>query len=164
MHFCSVKSVELIDFTIKLLNLYRCVLLVVCMSIAIIAHTQTDLSWELLEDVSYEEQYLEDSDTYWLIPSFGDFIKLYEQQEVSIEGYLIVIDIDENFFVLSKFPYSACFFCGAAGPDSIVELQLDHKLRGVQTDQRVQVKGRLRLNKSDINHFSYILSQASIVQ
>ena len=125
---------------------------------------QSDLSWDILSDVIFEEQYLEESDTYWLIPSFGDFIKLYERQEVSIEGYLIVIDIDENFFVLSKYPYSACFFCGAAGPDSIVELQLDQKLRGVQTDQKVRVRGRLSLNKSDIEHFNYILTQASVIE
>ena len=125
---------------------------------------QSDLSWDILSDVTFEEQYLEESDTYWLIPSFGDFIKLYEKQEVTIEGYLIVIDIDENFFVLSKYPYSACFFCGAAGPDSIVELQLDQKLRGVQTDQKVRVRGRLSLNKSDIEHFNYILTQASVIE
>ena len=125
---------------------------------------QSDLSWDILSDVSFEEQYLEESDAYWLIPSFGDFIKLYERQEVTIDGYLIVIDIDENFFVLSKYPYSACFFCGAAGPDSIVELQLDQKLRGVQTDQKVRVRGRLSLNKSDIEHFNYILTQASVIE
>ena len=125
---------------------------------------QSPLSWNILGDVAFEEQYLEESDTYWLIPSFGDFIKLYEKQEVTIEGYLIVIDIDENFFVLSKYPYSACFFCGAAGPDSIVELQLDQKLRGVQTDQKVRVRGRLSLNKSDIEHFNYILTQASVIE
>ena len=126
--------------------------------------SQSDLSWDILSDVTFEEQYLEESDTYWLIPSFGDFIKLHEKQEVTIEGYLIVIDIDENFFVLSKYPYSACFFCGAAGPDSIVELQLDQKLRGVQTDQKVRVRGRLSLNKSDIEHFNYILTQASVIE
>ena len=125
---------------------------------------QSDLSWDILSDVTFEEQYLEESDTYWLIPSFGDFIKLYEKQEVTIDGYLIVIDIDENFFVLSKYPYSACFFCGAAGPDSIVELQLDQKLRGVETDQKVRVRGRLSLNKSDIEHFNYILTQASVIE
>jgi len=91
---------------------------------------QSDLSWDILGDVSFEDQYLEESDTYWLIPSFGDFIKLYEQQ----------------------------------GPDSIVELQLDQKLRGVQTDQKVRVRGRLSLNKSDINHFNYILTQASVIE
>jgi len=114
---------------------------------------QSDLSWDILSDVTFDEQYLEESDTYWLIPSFGDFIKLYEQQQVSIEGYLIVIDIDENFFVLSKYR-----------PDSIVELQLDQKLRGVQTDQKVRVRGRLSLNKSDIEHFNYILTQASVIE
>ncbi len=134
------------------------------MSISISGSSQLDLSWDILGDVNFEEQYLDESDTYWLIPSFGDFIKLYEQQDVIVEGYLIVIDIDDNFFVLSKFPYAACFFCGAAGPDSIVELDLDQKLRGIQTDQRVRVKGRLQLNKSDINHFNYILSQATVVE
>ena len=124
---------------------------------------QQDLSWDILSDVSFEEKYLEDSDTYWLIPTFGDYIKLYEEQEVTIEGYLIVIDIEENFYVLSKYPYSACFFCGAAGPDSIVELQLNAKLKGVQMDQKVLVKGRLELNEMDIEHFNYLLSEAEIV-
>ena len=146
------------------LKAFRITLFLVLFLYAGSSMAQSDLSWDILSDVTFEEQYLEESDTYWLIPSFGDFIKLYEKQEVTIEGYLIVIDIDENFFVLSKYPYSACFFCGAAGPDSIVELQLDQKLRGVQTDQKVRVRGRLSLNKSDINHFNYILTQASVIE
>ena len=73
---------------------------------------QSDLSWDILSDVTFEEQYLEESDTYWLIPSFGDFIKLYEKQEVTIDGYLIVIDIDENFLSFPSIPILPAFSVG----------------------------------------------------
>ncbi len=126
-------------------------------------HSQANLSWDVLSDVSFEQQQLDDSDAYWLVPTFGDIINLYDRQEIVIEGYLIVIDIQDNFCVLSRYPYTSCFFCGGAGPETIVELSFENQLEEVRMDQRVRIQGRLTLNKMDIEHFNYIISDARII-
>jgi hypothetical protein len=124
---------------------------------------QSNLSWEVLADVTFEEEKLDDLGTYWLAPTFGEVIELFENQEVSIEGYLILIDLEDNFNVLSKYPYSSCFFCGGAGPESVVELHFKEEIKGVKLDQRVRIQGILELNKSDIEHLNYIVKNAQII-
>lgn len=124
---------------------------------------QSSITWDVLADVDFEEILLEDTDTYWLVPTFGETVKLYENQEITIEGYLIPIDIEENFCILSKNPYSSCFFCGAAGIETIVELQFQKPLKSVQMDQKARVTGQLKLNKNDFEHFNYILTKARLI-
>ena len=124
---------------------------------------QTDLSWDILADVSFEEEKIEGTDSYWLVPTFGEMINLFDKQEVIISGYLIIVDLEDNFCVLSRHPFSSCFFCGGAGPESIIELQFDEPVKGVKMDQRVLVQGRLQLNKSDVDHFNFIVTNVRII-
>lgn len=125
-------------------------------------NAQTELSWDDLADVTYDEQFDEEIDGYWLLPNFGDQIKSHQNKEVSLEGYLLLLDFDNEVVVLSKNTYSACFFCGAAGPESIVELQLKQAAKGIKMDQRAKVTGKLILNRDDFDHFNYILKDAVI--
>ena len=101
------------------------------------------LSWEILADVSFQEKYDEATQAYWLIPKFGEQPKAYQNQIVILEGYFIPVDEVNNFHVLSKYPFASCFFCGAAGPESIVELQMDKKqAKHIRMDQHLHFEGR----------------------
>ncbi|MEL7219668.1 MAG: DUF3299 domain-containing protein [Bacteroidota bacterium] len=123
---------------------------------------QTAISWDVLADVTFHEEYDEVLQTYWLIPTFGKQPKSYQNKTIVLEGYFIPIDPESGFYVLSKNPYSSCFFCGAAGPETVVEIQLDEELaRHISMDERIKVKGKLALNKSDFDHCNYILKSAS---
>jgi hypothetical protein len=64
---------------------------------------------------------------------------------------------------LSKFPYSQCFFCGAAGPETIAEIKFKEKQGKFEMDQYLRVKGKLKLNESDIEHGNFILEDAVMV-
>lgn len=94
---------------------------------------------------------------YVLYPSFGESVKKMAGKEVQISGYVIPVDYNENFYVLSAFPYSACFFCGGAGPESVISLKFKDKSERFKTDTKLEVKGRLELNSSDIYEMNYIL-------
>lgn len=125
------------------------------------AGAQIKLSWSLLSDVKFEPKYFEKYDTEYLAPIFGEGPRAYEGKEVLISGFFIPLNEDEFFFVLSRYPYSACYFCGAAGPESIVELQLKlKKIRRFKLDEQLTFKGILRLNTSDVEHLNYILEDA----
>ena len=123
---------------------------------------QAELSWDALGDVTFEHESLDDTDTYWLVPTFGRVIQLYEGWDVVLEGYLVLNDLEENLSVLSKFPFASCFFCGGAGPESIVEINFKNKEKGLSIDQRVKIRGTFMLNADDIEHLNYRIVDAEI--
>lgn len=126
--------------------------------------SQQSVTWEELTDVEFEEKFDEVTEAYWLVPIFGDQIKKLERQQVFIEGFLIVLDLESNIVVLSKYPYSSCFFCGMAGPESIVEIQLKEAPTDIKMDQKAVIQGELKLNSTEFNHFNYILKEAVIAE
>jgi hypothetical protein len=79
---------------------------------------------------------------------------------IYLSGYLIPIDLVSNTYVISAFPNASCFFCGGAGPESVMELQLIKANRNYRTDEWKRFKGRLCLNKDDEKHLHYLLEDA----
>lgn len=122
---------------------------------------QIKLSWELLSDVSFKAVYFEEHATEFLVPTFGQGPKMFDGKEVIVSGYFIPLSKDNKRFVLSKMPYASCFFCGASGPETIVEVvtkpEFEHKFK---LDQYINIIGVLHLNERDVNHFNYILKDA----
>lgn len=122
---------------------------------------QVKVRWEDLADVTFESRYHPELGENFYFPIFGEGIRAKEGREVLITGYIIPVDLEEGFYVLSAFPFAACFFCGGAGPESVVELQFkssDH--RQYQTDERLTFIGKLKLNSDDVYQMNYILQQA----
>lgn len=95
------------------------------------------------------------------MPTFGEGPLAFEGKEVLITGYFIPLNEDDMFFVLSANPYASCYFCGAAGPESIVEIWFKpESIRRYKLDELLTLKGRLKLNASDVKHCNYILEGA----
>ena len=120
-----------------------------------------ELTWAELADVDFKDVYLEELDSYYWKPIFGPQVFAAEGQDVYITGYVIPVDLDEDFYVLSRYPFANCFFCGGAGPESVVDLRFaakDH--RAYQTDERLTFHGNLRLNADDVYQMNYILEGA----
>jgi len=119
------------------------------------------LTWEILRDVSFEDKYYEKEDEYFLYPTYGDQVQSYKGKDVFISGYLLPINPDSNIYVLSANTFSSCYFCGNAGPESIVELDLAEELgEGYITDQWIAFKGEFSLNADNLDHLYYILEDA----
>jgi hypothetical protein len=105
--------------------------------------------------------YLEELKAYYWKPLFGKDIQKSEGEDFYITGYVIPVDIDEDFYVLSRYPFANCFFCGGAGPETVVDLQFDGKApREYATDERLTFAGKLRLNADDIYQMNYIIDGA----
>ncbi|MGY8941046.1 MAG: hypothetical protein ACKVJH_03335 [Flavobacteriales bacterium] len=121
----------------------------------------SELTWRTLEDVEFKDVYVEELDAYYWKPSFGQDVKDLEGQDVYVSGYIIPVDLDEDFYVLSRYPFANCFFCGGAGPESVVDLRFDGKSpRVYQTDERLTFAGKFRLNSDDVYQMNYILDGA----
>jgi hypothetical protein len=120
-----------------------------------------ELTWADLADVDFKEVFLEEIGAYYWKPEFGEKLKALEGSKVYITGYMIPVDVDEDFYVLSRYPFANCFFCGGAGPESVTDLRFaDEDHRAYKTDERMTFHGSLRLNADDIMQMNYILDDA----
>jgi len=120
--------------------------------------------WALFAKTKFETKFDEKSAEYFLYPVFSPEAKANISKEVSIEGYYMPITIEADaYIILSKYPYSQCFFCGAAGPETICEVKFKDKQGKFELDQYIRVKGKLKLNEKDVDHTNFILEDAVIV-
>jgi hypothetical protein len=118
------------------------------------------IDWNTLADVTFKEKYHEKTKEWYLYPTFGAVSKSLNNVDVRIKGYIIPLDVDEDIYALSAFPFAACFFCGGAGPESVLRLKFKNKPKKYKTDQVATFAGKLRLNATDVNEFNYILENA----
>jgi hypothetical protein len=124
------------------------------------------LNWKVLGIMDFYEDYSEELEEYIPFPIFNDTLKAIEGELVSIEGYVIPVEEtgDETLIVLSAFPYTQCFFCGNAGPESVMDIQLKKSAGRLSQDDVVRFQGRLKLNDSDFYYLNYILEDAERVR
>lgn len=127
-------------------------------------HSQTKINWDTLADVTFTDKYSEEVKAYYYFPTFGSSVLALNNKEVIIRGYVLEIDRGNDVYILSANPFAACFFCGGAGPESIVELKLPKSHPRFDMDEVVTFKGRLKLNAVDIYQCNYILENATVVK
>jgi len=120
---------------------------------------QSKLTWDDLADVDFKPEYNQKYDVHFLMPTFGKKIKTYHGKKIKIIGYFLDISGTGEVFLVSSNPMATCFFCGGAGPESIVEVNFTEK-PPFRTDQVIEVTGTLQLNRDDVDHCNYILSGA----
>ncbi|MCO5231001.1 MAG: hypothetical protein M9958_07575 [Chitinophagales bacterium] len=124
---------------------------------------QTKLTWKILEGIGYQEKYVTKLEENFKFPVFTSFIKSLEGKQVEVQGYLIPFDPTGKEIALSANPYAACFFCGKAGPASVMILHMKTPNTKVKTDNYKIIRGVLKLNSNDPEEFYYIIENAIIV-
>lgn len=126
------------------------------------AQNVPEVNWTNLMDITFKDIYLEKDDIYIYYPLFGEKQKKYDGKTIQITGYIIPIDVEQNQYVLSAFPFSACFFCGNAGPESVMAIYFDGNTRVFNTDERLKLEGTLELNDTDVDELVYVLRNARV--
>ena len=122
---------------------------------------QSFLDWGTLADVTFEKEYSEEFGIDLMKATFGEAITSYDGDTVTIKGYMIPIDALGTAYVLSRNPNANCFFCGGAGPETVVGLRMKPAyLKRYETDAFLTFRGRLQLNKANDNQFIYMLLDA----
>ncbi|MDO6759517.1 hypothetical protein Q4566_04830 [Tamlana sp. 2_MG-2023] len=123
-----------------------------------LSYSQEKITWEHLAEVTYTEKFFPSYDDYFLYPAFSTTMKSLSGKKVTISGYFLDVDPNGQLFILSKGPMASCFFCGVGGPETAMELQFKTK-PNFKTDDVVSITGILKLNKDDVEHFNYILTE-----
>jgi len=130
--------------------------------LCILSQVYAQDSWHLLTDVSIEKKWDDIFQEERDFPVFGKKLISSEGNIIELSGYMVPLDelVGQNYFVLSSLPFQTCFFCGGAGPETVAEI---HTINSISfTEQKIKVKGKLKLNNSDPTHLYYIIEEAEL--
>lgn len=136
-----------------------------CIStVSLSAQEKRENIWETLSKITFRKEYDEMLGFKVDVPVFGEEVKALADQEVIIKGYIIPVEGYKSHkeFVFSAYPYNMCFFCGGAGPETVMEVFSNEPVK--YTAEPIVLRGKLELNSSDINRLMYILKDAEIAQ
>lgn len=130
-------------------------------SVALLAQDEVSV-WKTLGKISYRKEYDELLGFKVDVPIFSDEIRALEGQEIIVKGYIIPVEGYKNHaeFIFSAFPYNMCFFCGGAGPETVMEVVAKKPI--AFTAEQIVLKGKLELNDTDINKLMFRLIEAEI--
>jgi len=124
----------------------------------------TESLWKTLAKITYKKEYDEFLGFKIDKPVFSPEIKALDGKEVTVKGFIIPVEGYKSHkeFIFSAFPYSMCFFCGGAGPESVMEVIAVEAV--TYSDASVVLKGKLKLNSDDVNKLMYSLTEARLVK
>ncbi|WP_116126192.1 hypothetical protein [Lewinella sp. IMCC34183] len=119
--------------------------------------------WQDLAKVSFEKKYDELLGFKVDVPVFGKDVRAMEGETIEISGYIVPVEgyKSHNEFVFSAFPYNMCFFCGGAGPETVMEVTASEPVK--YRTERITLRGKLHLNDENINQLMYVLTDAELV-
>ncbi|HMO38812.1 MAG TPA: hypothetical protein PKC76_05490 [Saprospiraceae bacterium] len=128
------------------------------------ATAQTENVWKTLSKLTFKKQYDEMLGFKVDVPVFSDDVKKLSGKEVKVKGYVIPVEgyRSHKEFVFSAYPYSMCFFCGGAGPETVMEVYAKEPIK--YSPDPIVLKGKLELNDADVNRLIYTIRDAELVR
>ena len=116
--------------------------------------------WPTLARVTFTKEYDELLGLKVDKPVFSGSVKKLDGKQITLRGYVIPTEGYKSHkeFVFSAYPYSMCFFCGGAGPETVIEVFATEPIE--YSAEAVKVTGILRLNGDDPNALMYRLEDA----
>jgi hypothetical protein len=124
----------------------------------------TQGAWKKLSKVTFKKQYDDLLGFKIDIPVFSEEVKSMNGKEITVRGYIVPTNgyKSHSDFVFSAFPYNMCFFCGGAGPETVMEVESKESI--TYTAEVITIKGTLELNDEDPNRLMYKLKDAVLVK
>lgn len=119
------------------------------------------LSWKLLGLIKFvKKPHKEYGEVNF--PVVNGVVKGFHKKKIVMSGF--IVPIDNVNYALSKNVFSSCFFCGKAGPETIMGLKFKNFKGRLKTDQYVTIEGTLRVNEADVDDWIYNIDDALIVK
>ncbi len=151
------------------MKIFISVIVSVLFSVSLCAQTDTkddqkENVWKTLSKITYKKEYDEFLGFKIDKPVFADQVHELEGKEIIIKGYIIPVEgyKSHNEFIFSAYPYNMCFFCGGAGPETVMEVESNDAVE--YTAEQVILKGKLVLNADDVNRLMYLLVEATQIE
>lgn len=146
----------------KLIMKISVFILFVFMSISM---TSQKSHWSTLAMVSITTKFDQEFGIEVKKAKVSPLVKSMEGKEIELEGYIIPLTgkLAQSHFMLSKFSEKMCFFCGKAGPETATQVFLANNVKQKYVDEKIRVKGILRINEDDPSGLLYTLDQAQVI-
>lgn len=121
-------------------------------------------SWSTLARVTFTSEFDELLGLKVDRPVFAQAVKDLDGQTITLRGYVIPTEGYKSHteFIFSAYPYSMCFFCGGAGPETVVEVFADEPID--YSPDAIAITGTLRLNGDDPNALMYQLENVTVAK
>jgi hypothetical protein len=133
-------------------------------SVSVQGQSNSGNIWKTLSKITFKKEYDEMMGFKVDVPVFSEDVLALDGKEVTVRGYIIPVEGYKGHkeFVFSAFPYNMCFFCGGAGPETVMEVYAKDEVQF--TAEAITIKGKLELNDKDINRLIYSLSDVVKVE
>lgn len=103
-------------------------------------------------------------------PSYGEInfpivnsdLKKLANKKIVVKGF--IVPIDNKTYAISKNVFASCFFCGKAGPETIMGIKFAKATPKLKTDLYVTLEGTFRYNENDADDWIYHIENAVIVK
>lgn len=125
---------------------------------------QNSNPWRDLADIQILTRYEEGSPFPIQYPVFGPKAKALDGKEIELKGYIVPLEdmLGQNYFVLSSLPFNLCYFCGGAGPETVMEVFTVNEIPF--TSDMITIVGTLRLNPSNPDRLMFVLEEARLAK
>jgi hypothetical protein len=120
------------------------------------------LSWKLLGQIKFVQKPHPDYPEGVMFPVINSTLKTKGKKKIVMSGF--IIPIDNTSYALSKNVFASCFFCGGAGPETIMGIQFKGATPRLKTDQYVTLEGTFRYNDDNVEDWIYHIENAVIVK
>lgn len=115
--------------------------------------------WKVLSKVKFLSNFDKSTGEVIYQPVFGKEIESLEGKRIFLKGYIIPADLSGGKMTLSAFPYTSCYFCGGAGPESVIEIDAKEPII-YRMEKPIVIEGTLELNRDNPLRLMYILRKA----
>jgi len=120
----------------------------------------TEITWQLLGQIDFVKQ----KNPYYgevMYPMINSTLKALQGKKIKASGF--IVPIDSKSYALSKNVFAQCFFCGNAGPETIMGIKFKGATPKLKTDTYVTMEGTFRYNADDIDDWIYHIEDAVII-
>jgi hypothetical protein len=118
------------------------------------------ITWQTLQQLEYKEAPHEVYGTVYL-PVFSAPVKRLANRKVVIRGYLV--PVDKTSWALSQNTYASCFFCGKAGPETVIGLNFASNPGTLKMDANAIITGTLIVNGTNVDDWMYSMRDVEIL-
>ncbi|MFK7807681.1 MAG: DUF3299 domain-containing protein [Saprospiraceae bacterium] len=125
----------------------------------------TENVWRTLALMKFERQYSENDGIGQQQGRFVPIIEALEGKEITLKGYVIPLTGKkaQSHFMFSAYPFSDCFFCGKAGPESVVEAFTKDEKKIAFSDDAITIKGIFKFTSRDPNDIMFTVENVELV-
>ena len=138
---------------------------IIFLSTSLFAQNSTkDNIWSTLALLEFEQK-----DDKGYFDSEGNILPLieaFEGKEIVVKGYVIPLSGKkaQSHFMFSAYPYESCFFCGKAGPETIMEVFVKDDKKINFSEKKMAIKGTFHFTSRNSNEVMFTLKNAEIAE